>query len=66
MSTVIKELAKKNYGSEATEQEINFGMSIIRECINVAKRQRNPQNLNYKPSEQFADDLKRHFEVYDD
>ena len=40
-----------------------FAELIIRECIQVAANQRNPSNLNYKPSERFVQDLKLHFGV---
>ena len=40
-----------------------FAELIIRECIKVASSQRNPSNLNYKPSERFVEDLKQHFGV---
>lgn len=35
----------------------------VEECISIAENQRNPQHLNYKPSERFVEDLKRHFGV---
>ena len=40
-----------------------FAELIVRECIQVAAKQRNPSNLNYKPSERFVEDLKLHFGV---
>ena len=40
-----------------------FAELIVRECIQVAANQRNPSNLNYKPSERFVEDLKLHFGV---
>lgn len=62
------ELHKCKIGSDYFNalEKAKFAELIIRECINVAKRQRDPQNLNYKPSERFADDLKQHFGVYND
>lgn len=36
---------------------------IIEECLKVASSQRNPGNLNYKPSERFVEELKQHFGV---
>ena len=41
----------------------DFAELIIEECANVCLSQRNPPNLNYKPSEQFAEEIKRHFGV---
>ena len=46
-----------------TEVE-KFAELIVRECAKVCSEQRNPANLNYKPSEQFAEAVKQHFGVY--
>lgn len=49
-----------------------FAELIVLECMDVARQQRNPANLNYKPSERFVEDLRQHFgaeepkEEYDD
>ena len=40
-----------------------FAELIVRECMKVAQQQRNPANLNYKPSERFVEDLRQHFGV---
>lgn len=40
-----------------------FAELIVRECMEVAASQRNPANLNYKPSERFVEDLRQHFGV---
>lgn len=40
-----------------------FAALIINECVNVCLQQRDPSNLNYKPSEKFADAIKHHFGV---
>lgn len=40
-----------------------FAELIIKECIEVASKQKNPHTLNYKPSERFVEDLKLHFGV---
>lgn len=45
------------------EHKLKFAELIVRECIQVAANQRNPSNLNYKPSERFVEDLKLHFGV---
>ena len=36
---------------------------IVQECIQVCLSQRDPANLNYKPSERFAEAVKQHFGV---
>ena len=36
---------------------------IVQECAKVCLEQRNPANLNYKPSEHFAEAVKQHFGV---
>lgn len=36
----------------------------IQDAVNVCLKQRDPQNLNYKPSKQFADAIKQHFGIY--
>ena len=36
---------------------------VVKECAQVCLSQRNPSNLNYKPSEKFAQALKQHFGV---
>ena len=36
---------------------------VVKECAQVCLAQRNPSNLNYKPSEKFAQALKQHFGV---
>jgi len=38
-----------------------FAELIINECVSVCLSQCDPQNLNYKPSVKFADEIKRHF-----
>lgn len=40
-----------------------FAELIVKECISVARRQRNPSNLNYKPSERFVEELQQYFGV---
>ena len=36
---------------------------IVQECAKVCLEQRDPANLNYKPSVKFADAVKQHFGV---
>ena len=65
----IRELAEQagckidrlGYGEGNLEK---FAELIVRECAKVCSEQRNPANLNYKPSEQFAEAVKQHFGVY--
>ena len=40
-----------------------FAVLIVQECMDVARQQRTPANLNYKPSERFVEDLRQHFGV---
>jgi len=40
-----------------------FAELIVRECARVCLSQRDPANLNYKPSERFAEAVKQHFGV---
>jgi hypothetical protein len=40
-----------------------FAELIVRECAEVCLAQRDPANLNYKPSEKFAEAVKQHFGV---
>jgi hypothetical protein len=40
-----------------------FAELIVKECAQVCLSQRDPANLNYKPSEQFAEAVKQHFGV---
>ncbi len=37
---------------------------IVEECARVCLEQRDPSNLNYKPSERFAEAVKQHFGVF--
>ncbi len=38
-----------------------FAELIVQECAKVCLAQRDPANLNYKPSERFAEAVKQHF-----
>jgi hypothetical protein len=40
-----------------------FAELIVRECAQVCLAQRDPANLNYKPSVKFAEAVKQHFGV---
>ena len=40
-----------------------FAELIVQECARVCLSQRDPANLNYKPSERFAEAVKQHFGV---
>ena len=78
MNDKIKELAEQaglmclyDYGPEEDPHAMVVGQKdlelfaqlIIQECMKVAASQRNPANLNYKPSERFVEDLRQHFGV---
>jgi hypothetical protein len=41
-----------------------FAELIVKECVQVCLSQRDPSNLNYKPSERFAEAVKQHFGVF--
>jgi hypothetical protein len=40
-----------------------FAELMVQECAQVCLSQRDPANLNYKPSERFAEAVKQHFGV---
>ena len=71
MNERIKELIKQctswSEGSTWTSREVfdkeKFAELIVRECAQVCLAQRDPANLNYKPSEKFAEAVKQHFGV---
>lgn len=48
-------------GSHALLYREKFAELIIKECQVVCREQRDPQNLNYKPSESFAEAIGSHF-----
>ena len=50
------------YGSVMDDLE-RFAEKIIQDCVQVCRSQRDPANLNYKPSERFAQAVKEHFGV---
>ena len=71
MNERIRELAEQAirieesdelYPREVFDRE-KFAELIVRECMEVARQRPNPQNLNYKPSERFVEDLRQHFGV---
>ena len=41
-----------------------FAELIVQECAKVCSEQRDPSNLNYKPSEKFSEAVKHHFGVF--
>lgn len=72
MNKRIKELANqandltcdnKNSGRVYDAFVENLTGLIVQECVKVCLEQRDPQNLNYKPSEKFADAIKQHFGI---
>ena len=67
MNKQIKQLALAAGGSHYPDVGgrtlEKFAELLIQECINVAKKQRDPHILNYKPSERFAEEIRKHFGV---
>ena len=63
MNQRIKQLMKQSE-TECGFDPNKFAELIVRECMQVCLQQRDPANLNYKPSEQFAAAVKQHFGVY--
>lgn len=54
--------ADNNHAEDGVDLE-KFAELIIRECARVCLSQRDLTNLNYKPSERFAEAVKVHFGV---
>ena len=44
-------------------RDLKLAELIVQECARVCLSQRDPANLNYKPSERFAEAVKQHFGV---
>jgi len=72
MNERIRELIKTKStilfpGTDTVDCEITdiekFAELIVQECTQVCLSQRDPANLNYKPSERFAEAVKKHFGV---
>jgi hypothetical protein len=70
MNNRVKEIYKEAFGVGLSinnfvleENEKKFAELIVQECIAVCKEQHDPQNLNYKPSESFAEAIRLHFGV---
>jgi hypothetical protein len=71
MNERIKQLAEQafavcgkhsnNYNGPAFSAK--FAELIVRECAEVCLAQRDPANLNYKPSVKFAEAINQHFGV---
>lgn len=59
----------KTYGHYMEDDEFQqqfeskFSELIIKECIRVIAAQRNPANLNYKPSERHIEALEQYFQI---
>lgn len=61
-----KKEAPVRYGPQPglviTDPELRkFAELVALECAKVCSEQRDPSNLNYKPSERMAEAIKRHF-----
>jgi len=75
MNPRIKELAGKALDDAVpqtwttlTAQDLDrftekFAELIVQECVKVCLEERDPSNLNYKPSVKFAEAIKYHFGV---
>ena len=48
----------------SSEDLEKFAEMVVRECVAICLEQRNPANLNYKPSESFAEAIKMRFGVW--
>lgn len=67
----LDNVGKGHYGIEdliyqfqfADTKMAKFAELIVRECAEVCLAQRDPANLNYKPSVKFAEAVKEHFGV---
>lgn len=70
MNSRLMELAEQV--EECSIDKLGFGEGnieglvrlVILECAYVCLQQRDPPNLNYKPSEKFAEAIKQHFGVH--
>ena len=68
MNVRINELANEcYYFNTCTDLEMfdkeKFANLIVAECAEVCLAQRDPANLNYKPSVKFAEAINQHFGV---
>jgi hypothetical protein len=73
MNERIKQLAEQaqkvayytdgGYTPIMTLDQEKFAELIVKECAQVCLSQRDPANLNYKPSVKFAEAVKHHFGV---
>ena len=70
MNDRIKELHDKAFdgidileGGWFLKHNKKFAELLVAECAKVCLSQRDPANLNYKPSERFAEAVKQHFGV---
>jgi hypothetical protein len=52
---------REKHGFIPDDDLYEFAEIVIQECIRVCENQRNPHNLNYKPSETFADAIRAEF-----
>jgi hypothetical protein len=52
------------YEAQVCPEDLEYLVElIVGECAQVCLAQRDPANLNYKPSEKFAEAVKQHFGV---
>ncbi len=59
----LVEQADEQGGDDPDIRDELFAKLIVQECVGVCLAQRDPANLNYKPSVKFAEAVKQHFGV---
>jgi len=60
---IVQELNGRVGPDWSEDDKAEFARLIVEDCVQVCLKQRNPSNLNYKPSESFALALKQHFGI---
>ena len=61
---LIGQVIDENLGGEVTSLNLERMAELVAlECVQVCLGQRDPQNLNYKPSEHFAEEIRKHFGI---
>lgn len=68
LDRLVEESIVENYNSHESVPTVEVDHRrlvelVVRECMVVARSRRDPQNLNYKPSQRFVEDLKQHFGI---
>lgn len=60
-ATVYKPVDREHVSPFLDERK--FFELIVQECVKVCLAERNPPNLNYRPSDRFAEAIKLHFGI---